>query len=165
MEVDVSRLKELENQILRLASLEKTSVQDILKALQEREEERNSRIPLSIFDNTKLSALEAIVKFLKEERKLDYRKIANILGRNYDPIAITYRNAKRKMDERLKTKSDVTIPASILHDRRISVLESIASYLKNELNMTYHEIAVSLNRDDRTIWTVCNRAMRKNEQK
>jgi len=40
-------------------------------------------------------------------------------------------------------------------------MESVVSYMKNSLGMTYHEIAVALNRDDRTIWTVYNRALKK----
>tara|TARA_Y100000310_G_C20607360_1_gene776222 strand:- start:730 stop:945 length:216 start_codon:yes stop_codon:yes gene_type:complete len=53
------------------------------------------------------------------------------------------------------------IPTSIFLDRSISVLEAIAKYLKEEKNLTYHQIAVLLNRDDRTIWTCYNRAIRK----
>jgi len=40
-------------------------------------------------------------------------------------------------------------------------MESVVYYMKNTLEMTYHEIAISLNRDDRTIWTVYNRALKK----
>jgi hypothetical protein len=54
------------------------------------------------------------------------------------------------------------IPTSIFLDRTISVLEAITKYLKEEKNLTYHQIAVLLNRDDRTIWTCYNRAKKKN---
>lgn len=57
--------------------------------------------------------------------------------------------------------SRVGIPVSILKDRRLSALEAISEYLKETLNMNYHEIAVLMNRDDRTIWTVYNRAKKK----
>ena len=53
------------------------------------------------------------------------------------------------------------IPSLVLRDRRISVLEAIVEYLKDEKKLTYHEIAVMLNRDDRTIWTCYNRAKSK----
>ncbi len=53
------------------------------------------------------------------------------------------------------------IPTLVLRDRRISVLEGIVEYLKDEKKLTYHEIAVMLNRDDRTIWTCYNRAKTK----
>ena len=40
-------------------------------------------------------------------------------------------------------------------------MESVVFYMKDSLSMTYHEIAAALNRDDRTIWTVYNRAKKK----
>ena len=57
------------------------------------------------------------------------------------------------------------IPSSIFLDRSISVLEAIVKYLKEERNLTYHQIAVLLNRDDRTIWTCYNRALKKKNEK
>ena len=59
-------------------------------------------------------------------------------------------------------KSKISIPSSILANRSLSVLEAISKYLKEEKGLTYHEIAVLLNRDDRTIWTCYNRAKKKN---
>ena len=53
---------------------------------------------------------------------------------------------------------ELEIPTDIFQDRTLSVLEALSEYLHESLNMTYHEIAVLLNRDDRTIWTCCNRA-------
>ncbi len=44
-------------------------------------------------------------------------------------------------------------------------MESVVFYMKEELSMTYHEIAQALNRDDRTIWTVYNRAVKKKGDK
>ncbi len=53
------------------------------------------------------------------------------------------------------------IPTTIFRDRSISVLEAISVYLKDVKGMTYHEIAVLINRDDRTIWTCYHRAKKK----
>jgi len=58
----------------------------------------------------------------------------------------------------------VKIPSHIFIDRTLSVLESISEYLKDELHFTYHEIAVMMNRDDRTIWTCYHRAKKKRER-
>ena len=55
------------------------------------------------------------------------------------------------------------IPTFIFKDRKVSVLEAIVEYLKDEKKLTYHEIAVLLNRDDRTIWTCCNRVRKKRQ--
>lgn len=69
------------------------------------------------------------------------------------------------MQDKVKSEreriSRVGIPVSILKDRKLSALEAISEYLKETLNMNYHEIAVLMNRDDRTIWTVYNRAKKK----
>jgi len=61
-----------------------------------------------------------------------------------------------------KKKSEfIDIPVAILQDRNVAILESLAEYLHAEKNMKYSEIAILLNRDQRTIWTVCNRAKKK----
>ena len=64
--------------------------------------------------------------------------------------------------------SSIKLPTPIFKDRSVSVLEAISEYLKDVKGLTYHEIAVLLNRNDRTIWTCYNRALKKrkkNEQK
>jgi hypothetical protein len=59
------------------------------------------------------------------------------------------------------SNKSIAIPSHILRDRSLSVLEIIVEYLKEKKKLTYHEIAVLLNRDDRTIWTCYNRAKKK----
>ena len=56
----------------------------------------------------------------------------------------------------------ILIPLSVFLDRSVSVLEAISEYLKDSKNLSYHDIAVLLNRNDRTIWTCYNRAKKKN---
>ena len=60
-----------------------------------------------------------------------------------------------------KKDKELLIPSTIFLDRSLSVLEAISEYLKEEKGLSYHEIAVFLNRDDRTIWTCYNRAKKK----
>jgi hypothetical protein len=55
----------------------------------------------------------------------------------------------------------INVPTSVFKDRSVSVLESMVRFLKEKHNLTYHEIAVLLNRDDRTIWTVYSRVKKK----
>lgn len=55
----------------------------------------------------------------------------------------------------------VMIPSFVFKDRQLKVLEVLVEYLKDNCNLSYHEIAVLLNRDDRTIWTVYHRANKK----
>jgi len=50
------------------------------------------------------------------------------------------------------------IPTFVFRDRSLSVLEVMTEYLKDVKKLSYHQIAVLLNRNDRTIWTVYRRA-------
>jgi hypothetical protein len=54
-----------------------------------------------------------------------------------------------------------SIPLEVVCDREVSIFETIVEFLKDKYGLTYHEIAVLLKRDDRTIWTVYNRAKKK----
>ena len=121
------------------------------------------KVPISVFNNDYLSSLENIVKYLRENLLLSFKQIGSLTNRNQIALAVTYRNAKKKMESRFVVEeiSPYSIPVSILKDRNISVLENIAAYLKDNFGLNYHSIAVLLNRDDRTIWTVYQRAKKK----
>ena len=121
------------------------------------------KVPISVFNNEYLSSLENIVKYLRENLLLSFRQIAELTNRNEIALAVTYRNAKKKMPAKFVVTeiSPYSIPVAILQDRNISVLENIAAYLKDTFGLAYHKIAVLLNRDDRTIWTVYQRAKKK----
>ena len=125
-------------------------------------EEKN--IPVCIFNNSHLSCLEAIVKYLRENICLKYSEIAILLKRDAGPIGVTYRNAKKKMPAKFIIKPCASLPTSTLADRKLSPLENIVSFFKNK-GMRYSEIAAMLNRDDRTIWTVSKRAELKSKSK
>ena len=66
------------------------------------------------------------------------------------------------MDEKLKLKNEemtyIDIPSFVFKDRTLSVLEVMVEYLRDNKKMRLHEIAVIINRDDRTVWTVYRRA-------
>ena len=55
----------------------------------------------------------------------------------------------------------VLIPSTIFRDRALKVLEVLVEFLRDQKGMNYHEIGLLLNRDERTIWTVYNRAKKK----
>ena len=154
-------------QILKLAieSLKekyKISTHEILSLIEERQISKEILLPARIFETEGLSALEVICKYLKEELDFSFSKIALLLNRNSRTIWASYNNAARKRKEKLLVKeSRFFIPVSILSNRQFSVLEAIVSYLKEKFNLRYSEISVLLNRDERNIWTVYNRAMKK----
>ena len=134
----------------------------ILDSIKNQYKRKSSSIPNSIFKNKKLTILEAIVKYLKEEKKLKFTEIGKLLYRDYRVIWKIYSNASKKLKEKLDI-SDYTypIPLSIFKERRLSALESVVKFLKENYNLRYHQIAKLLNRDDRTIWTVYNKSIKK----
>ena len=64
-----------------------------------------------------------------------------------------------------KIVESIDIPCNVLRDRTLKVLEVLVEFLKDKKGMTYREIGELLNRDERTIWTVYNRAAKKRSKK
>ena len=128
---------------------------------------KKEQVPVTVLFDREVSRFEAIIEYLKEERNLSYRQIAMLTNRNDRTIWTVYNRAKKKRQGIARVyelkKRMLRVPASIFTDRNVSVLETISEYLKDQRNMTYAEIAKVTNRDDRTIWTVYNRAKRKRD--
>jgi len=124
------------------------------------------KVPISVFNNDKLGGLETIVKYLRENLLLSFKQIASLTNRNDVALAVSYRNSKKKLESKfvIEEISPYSIPASILQNRKLSVLENIVSYLKDNFGLAYHKIALLLNRNDRTIWTVYQRANKKKKK-
>ena len=118
-------------------------------------------IPVDIFKENKLGILEAVVKYYRQNLSLNYNKISKLLNRNKGTIVCTYNNAVKKLGKKFDVDSSLLIPYSILKNRKFGVLESLSVYMKDTLKMKYVEIARALGRDQRTIWTVYNRAKKK----
>lgn len=89
--------------------------------------------------------LKIFIKHLKHEHELDSEQISELFGR--------------------KITRKVLLPVSIFNNEELGCLETIVKYLKEELNLKFHEIALLLNRNDRTIWAAYNIACKKREQK
>ena len=122
-------------------------------------------MPSSVFFDRDLAPLESIAEYLKEEKSLTYHEIAVLVGRDDRTIWTCYNRAKKKREAKPKPTSTIKevkeIPLAIFKNRALAPLESITSHLKETANLSFHEIAVLLNRDDRTIWTCYNRAKKK----
>jgi len=115
--------------------------------------------------NKKLTVLESVVKYLKEEHCVSLGKISALLGRDERNIWHIYNRTKKKYPKRvIIKKTKFWIPVNIFSNTKLSALEAIVSYLKEEFSLTYHKIALLLKRDDRTIWTVYQRARKKNDK-
>jgi len=139
--------------------------QEILSSVSK--EAPEDKVPIDVFKNGKLSALETISKYMRENCGLTFSKIGKLTNRDSRIIGRTYYNAVKKLSKKLiVSHPKFYVPIGLLKNRKLSVLENIVSYIKDELKLSYHEIALLLNRDDSTIWTVYNRAKkkRKNER-
>ncbi len=124
------------------------------------------KVPVAVLADRQLSVFEAVVAYLKDERKLSYRQIALLTNRNDRTIWTVYSRAGKKRavvgrEIRETGRKVHSIPISIFQNRKAAVLEAISVYLRDVAGLTYHEIAVLTNRDDRTIWTVYSRAKKK----
>ena len=126
---------------------------------------REASIPIGIFANDTLGSLEAIVKYMKEDMKLKFSKIAKLLNRSNKTIWATYHNAIKKFPSQFGFVSkEIMIPVFAISDRSFSTLESVVGFVK-DLEYTNHEVAMMLHLDDRTIWTVYDRVKKKRGMK
>ena len=120
-----------------------------------------NNVPVSIFDNDKLSTFEALAKYMKEILKLRYVDIASLLNRSDKTIWVTYSKSRKKMPSAFSSLvSDISIPISNFSDRKFTIFESLVLYMKDK-GLTNHRIASMLHRDDRTIWSIYDRAKKK----
>ncbi|MBI2135678.1 hypothetical protein HYU06_01245 [Candidatus Woesearchaeota archaeon] len=71
------------------------------------------------------------------------------------------KTADTKEERVISPSSNFLIPSFIFHDERLSILEAIVAYLKEKENLTYHEIGLVMNRDERNIWTEYARSKKK----
>ena len=148
---------------LKKQGLSPKDIIELVKKLLRVEVKEEVKVPISVFNNDKLSGLETIVKYLRENLLLSFKQIASLTNRNNVALAVSYRNARIKLEAKFVVEeiSPYSIPVKILQDRNLSVLENIVSYLKDTFGLAYHKIALLLNRNDRTIWTVYQRAKKK----
>ncbi|MBI5003229.1 hypothetical protein HZC31_07635 [Candidatus Woesearchaeota archaeon] len=159
--------KKDERQLLEvLTLLKKVEPKDILKLLKEKEkqerQQQSQHIPVSLFAATPLSSLEAITVYLREKRQLQFVQMEKLLDRNQIALSTTYRRARKKYAISLDIpETKWTIPCLCIADKKLSVLESIVVYLKKTYSLSNASIAKLLKKDQRTIWTVLNRAKKK----
>ena len=132
---------------------------------QKRGEKTIVKVPCCIFKERSLGILEALTKYMKEDLDLKYKEIASLLNRDNRVIWMTYSNARKKLKKRLAAdKETIWIPVFIFTDKKFGLLESLTKYLKEDIEMTNHQIARALNRDNRTIWTSYSRAKKKSNE-
>ena len=140
--------------------IKKDFEQSSLKFLEAIKKDKIS-IPDSVFSK-KLTAFETLVKYLKENIGLSFSEIAKLTKRDARNMWHTYDIAKKKLKERFIVKEyEFLIPISIFSNRKLSIQENLVFYFKEEFKLSYHKIATLIHRDDRTIWTVYQKARKK----
>ena len=158
--VDINAVHAIIQDVIKKNNVSFSEVIELLR--EKREGEKIILIPLPILKERSLGILEAITKYLKEDLNLSYHEIASLLNRDDRPIWNTYNNAKNKFPQRfVLDKEYVSIPVSIFSNRKLGLLENLAKYLKDNLDMKYREIAKLIGRDNRTIWASYNKATKK----
>jgi len=149
------------NQLINNSDLSSANIRQILQDFLKKLPLQDT-FPLSIITK-KLTVLESIVKYLKEDKNYTLSRIAQILGRNQRNLWHTYNNAQKKLSTRFQIKeSDILVPLDIfLQQTSLSPSEAVVVYLKEQRQLSLHQIATMLHRDDRTVWTTYNRAKKK----
>lgn len=125
--------------------------------------EKSLLIPVAIFAG-KLSPAEALTKFLKENHELSYHEMSELIGRDERSIWANYKRATKKMPWHFEISESIAVPVFIFNSEK-SILEALVSYLKDVKKMRNKKIAQLLNKNPANIWTVHNRAKKKDGSK
>lgn len=160
-EADKHRKIELFGQLSRLQSrleLGDTEFKDMLGEFAEQ-----VSVPVEVFRLCKkLGPLEAIIKYLREERQLRFVTIAKLINRDQRVVAVSYKNAARKHPARTAVKrTTYSLPITLLSETKLTAAEHIVNYLKENCKLSFAEIAVMTGRDQRTVWTLHSRSKKK----
>ncbi|MCX6742536.1 MAG: right-handed parallel beta-helix repeat-containing protein [Candidatus Pacearchaeota archaeon] len=112
-----------------------------------------------------IASMVLIVPARRKKKKLDEEKLFTILQLSINELKERYALSTDEIIKIAEKKSqEKTIPLAIFQEN-LGALETIVKYLKENLNLSYHEIARLLNRDDRTIWTTYQIVMKKKKEK
>ena len=122
-------------------------------------------VPAEIF-SAKLGTLEAVTKYLKENRELRIYRIATLLKRDPRTVWGAYHSSTQKSPEPFEIISgraaeSLELPLEIFTDRTLGMLESLTWYMRERLGLHYTDIARIIRRDYSTVWTACTRARTK----
>lgn len=120
-----------------------------------------SMMPVEAFAERKLSVLQSVVKYLKENLEYSNKQIADILNKDSRSIWDAYEKAKTRRSERFEIeRTEMPVPLSIFKSNP-SLLESLVLYLKGQ-GWPNRKIAAVLNRGETTISTIYTRVNKRN---
>jgi len=78
-----------------------------------------------------------------------------------ETLSQKYNVSQEELFNSISSKKENHIPLSIFSTGKLSTLEIIVKYFKEHLKKRYHEIALILNRNDRTIWSTYHNSIKK----
>lgn len=121
-------------------------------------------VPASIF-SLELSPLQTLVAFLHEVNRQEFKEIAHMINRSYRAVWGAYKQAcsdSATTGVVWQNYFDCTyyVPVRSFNDK-LSISESVVTYLKSTNGLRIADIARLLKKDQRTVWTVENRAKKK----
>ena len=113
-----------------------------------------------------VTPLEAIVVY--SNLGFSFKEISLMINRDPRTVWTVYqRTTKKKKGEYSENNSKLEnisyIPLRIFKNRSVTALEAIILYLKDS-GFSFKEISLLINRDQRTVWTVHQWAVRKGVQ-
>jgi len=149
----------------RFFELEK-ELKSLISSLEsEKKEADKSKIPLEIFSSN-LGALEALVKYLRENLNFKYKYINEISNKSIGALGKTYASASLKQKEKFVIKDfKNSIDIEILFAEGFTVLANIILFLRDSKAMKFSEIAALLSRNVKSVWTVYHNAKEKKNKK
>jgi len=159
----LSSQKLLEIVLKKIQSEGDLQLADLIKTFQETKGEIS--VPLSIF-STSLPPAEALCSFLRENKKLSYKEIAVLIGRNEKSVwAVCRRTAENRQKGKkgfpALSRKEHLLPISIFQDRSYSILESVLSYLRTTYRLSNPQIAALLKKSPNSIAVLMKRAREK----
>ncbi len=136
--------------------------------------EPKTDIPLSVFTTTR-GPLESLVIYLHVTIGLDFKSIAELLQRDYQTVWTSFKLGCEKQaiphssviskevlqNISLSSVDDIRVPLALFSTRKLSISESLVTHLHKAHRLSYKDIGLLLNRDQRTIWTMHSRAQKK----
>ncbi len=132
-------------------------------------------VPVSIFSDAHISGLQALCRYLKEQRHCTFAEIARLLNRDQRTVWSSYHQSQSRQNQNNKKLSDTIVPTvadsdayeipiSIFSQRTFSILESLVKYLHEVHMLRFVRIGEIIGQDQRVVWTVYNRVRKKRIQ-
>jgi len=135
----------------------------VLISINAKKKKKKINIPLNIF-SLEIAPAEVLCKYLRENKGLSVGEITRLINRNKSSVSINYKNAVKKIREKIKEDRDLFVDINILSNRKLSISESLVNHLKKK-GYRNIEIARLLNKDQRNISTLYSRVQKKLKRK